>query len=179
MSPRGGPSGDSGPSRHPSADQSSTDSATAPVVGVVVLVGIVTIAAAALAAGLTGADVLSQATAEPSRVALAASANASDDRVTLVHRGGDALVVEDLWVHVAVDGTPLTHQPPVPFFAAKGFQSGPTGPFNVGGNTRWTAGESASFAIAGTNAPQLEPGSEVLVRIYSDELKVAELQATA
>lgn len=153
--------------------------AAAPVVGVVLLVAVTVLGAAALAAGLSGADALSPSPGEPSRVVLDASANATADRVTLVHRGGDTLAVTDLRVRVTVDGRPLAHQPPVPFFAAEGFESGPTGPFNVAADDRWTAGERASFALAGTNAPLLDPGARVTVRVYSDELKVAEVQATA
>lgn len=143
------------------------------------LVGIVAVVAAVIATGLTGSDVGSPAAGDPSTVALEASANASADRVTLVHRGGDTLAVEDLRVRVVVDGRPLAHQPPVPFFAAEGFQSGPTGPFNVAGDTRWTAGETASFVIAATNAPRLEPGVTVVVRIYRGKRIVAEPRATA
>lgn len=153
------------------------DRATASVVGVVLLVAVAVLSAAALASGLWGADALSPA--DPSRAVLDASANATADRVTLVHRGGDALDVTNLRVRVTVDGEPLVHQPPVPFFAAEGFDPGPTGPFNVAGDDRWTAGERASFALAGTNAPLLEPGVRVTVRVYSDGLKVAQLRVTA
>lgn len=179
MSPRRGPPGHAGPTRCRSADRPTADRATTPVVGVVLLVAVVALGAAAMAAGLSGADVLSQTTGDHSQVALTAKANASADRVTLVHRGGDVLDVGELRLHVTVDGQPLAHQPPVPFFAAEGFESGPTGPFNVGGNTRWTAGEAASFAIAGTNAPRLESGARVAVRVYTDGVNVATVRATA
>lgn len=167
------------PSRWSNVGRSGADRALTPLVGVVVLVAVTALGGAMLAAGLSGADVLSQADSPAPQVVLEARANASADRVSLIHRGGDALDVEDLRLHVAVAGTPLAHQPPVPFFAAEGFESGPTGPFNVGGNTRWTAGEVASFAIAGTNEPQLDSGARVTVRVYSDGSPVAELRTTA
>lgn len=157
----------------------SADRGIAPVVGVVLLIAITTVVAGAMAAGLSGADALSRLRTVPSTVLIEASANATADRVTLVHRGGDPLDVAELRVHVTVDGEALAHQPPVPFFAAEGFAAGPTGPFNVAGNDRWTAGEAASFEIARTNTPLLESGAEVTVRIYRDGLKVATARATA
>lgn len=149
------------------------DRAAAPAVAVVLLVAVAVVAAGALAAGLPGPG------DAPPRAVLEASADAATDRVTLVHRGGDALAVEALAVRIAVDGEPLDHQPPVPFFSATGFAPGPAGPFNSGSDGEWTAGETAAVELAGTNEPLLEPGATVTVRVYSDGRKVAETTTTA
>ncbi|MFC7097987.1 type IV pilin N-terminal domain-containing protein [Halobaculum marinum] len=136
--------------------------ANASVVGVAVLVA----AAVALSATVASAA-FALTPAEPAPVA-AVDVSVSGATVTLTHAGGDALDVRTLRVVVAVDGTPLRHQPSVPFFAQRGFRSGPTGPFNSAADPRWTAGETASFALAGTNRPQIEPGTSVEVTVYRD-----------
>ncbi|MFC7136383.1 hypothetical protein [Halobaculum litoreum] len=61
-------------------------------------------------------------------------------RLTFVHAGGDAVDVTDLRLVVLVDGERLRYQPAVPFFAQRGFRSGPVGPFNRAGDARWTTG---------------------------------------
>lgn len=142
----------------------ATDRAVSPVVGVVALLAVTT----ALAAG---AGVVLQGAAgdpdDPTRARLELSASA-DGRIALTHGGGDPLDAAELRVRVAVDGERLAHQPPVPFFAASGFESGPTGPFNVAHDGDWTAGETASFEVASTNSPAVTEGSRVAVRVYAD-----------
>lgn len=86
--------------------------------------------------------------------------------LTLTHRGGPAIDVRTVRVYVLVDGTPLTHQPPVPFFAATGFRGGPRGPFNAAGESRWTVGERAAIRVAKTNQPAFVVGARVTVRLY-------------
>ena len=103
------------------------------------------------------------------------SLDAAGDRISLVHEGGDTVAVGPLRVKVAVDGEPLTHQPPVPFFAANGFHGGPTGPFNPSDGGEWTAGETASFRVAGTNAPALTAGSTVTVDLFHGDARIASL----
>ncbi|MFB6083429.1 MAG: type IV pilin [Halorientalis sp.] len=145
------------------------------VVGVVLLIAVAVLAAAAVgvtALGATPPD-------GPTRVAFELRADAGADRLTLVHRGGDTVAVSDLRVRVRIDGQPLAHQPPVPFFAATGFESGPTGPFNTAAGGDWEAGERASLRLAGTNEPTLEAGSRVTVELYLDGRKLAELKAVA
>jgi len=133
-----------------------------------------------VAATVVGGAALQTAPSTPTPHAVVTlSADATTNRVTLVHRGGDALDVRRLSLRVSVDGTSLRHQPPVPFFAARGFRSGPTGPFNVASDPRWTAGESASFALARTNSPGLSPGSDVTVVLVSGGRVVARLHAVA
>jgi flagellin-like protein len=98
--------------------------------------------------------------------AAAFSLSVSGDRVGLGYERGPPLRVADLRLDISVDGEPLAHQPPVPFFSARGFRPGPTGPFNVGSDGVWTAGETGSVVVAGTNSPRLGPGRTVTVRLY-------------
>lgn len=149
--------------------------ANASVVGVALLV----LAAVALAGmiGVALADV-ELPSRSPSAV-LALSADADADRIELVHRSGEDLDVRELELRVTVDGEPLAHQPPVPFFSARGFESGPTGAFNSAADPRLESGETASFALASTNDPRLSPGSEVEVAIYRHDRRIAELTASA
>lgn len=139
-------------------------------------------------AGLTVALVVSLAVAgvavgllpDPAPVAaFALQADAGTDRVTLVHRGGDAVDVYDLDLRVRVSGRPLRHQPPTPFFAARGFRSGPTGPLNPETDRRWTAGERARLGLASTNAPPIDPGDRVTVTLRLDGRRVARVVARA
>jgi FlaG/FlaF family flagellin (archaellin) len=152
------------------------DAGTSPVVGVVLAVALTVV----LASGVAVAFAVGVAPAEPAptaRVSLAADADA--DRLVLQHRGGDALDVDALRVVVTVDGEALAHQPPVPFFAATGFEPGPTGPFNRGYDGAWTAGETASVALAGTNDPAIAPGDRVTVALYENDAVVARASTTA
>lgn len=152
--------------------------ALAPV-GAVLLLGV-----AVALAGAVGAAALSVRPAEPPpRAALGAEAvagTAADPggAVTVVHRGGEALPTADLRVRIRVDGEPIARQPPVPFFSARGFESGPTGPFNRGWRGQWTVGTAATLELAGTNTP-VEAGSTVEVRIYVDGGLVAVAEARA
>ncbi len=145
------------------------------VLGVVLLVAITVLTAAAVGVTVFGAAPTAGA---PTRAAFELRADASADRVTLVHRGGGTVAVSDLRVRIRIDGRPLTHQPPVPFFAATGFESGPTGPFNTAAADDWQAGERASVRLASTNDPPLAPGSQVTVELFLDGRPLAELEAT-
>lgn len=147
-----------------------------PVVGTLLLLGVTMGLAVAL--GVFTLDVTAGA-ATDGPVALSASASATDDRLTLVHEGGPPLDVRTLSITVAIDGVALAHQPPVPFFAATGFQAGPTGPFNAAASPRWSVGTRASVRLAGTNTPALEPGVTVTVRITRDGLPLASLETRA
>lgn len=101
--------------------------------------------------------------------------DATVDRVVLTHRGGDPIAVRELRIVVAVNGEPLKHQPPVPFFSAAGFRPGPTGPFNAATPNEWTVGTSASFRIAGTNDPTPTLGDRITVRLVVDDQSIATL----
>ena len=101
-----------------------SDRAVAPVIGVVLLVALTVVTAAAV-----GAVVAVDIPGETTVVTFGLEA-ASDGEIQLLHRGGDAVDPDSLRVRVRVNGDPLAEQPPVPFFSARGFESGPTGPFN-------------------------------------------------
>lgn len=142
----------------------SRDRAVSPVLGSVLLVGL-TVVLAAIIGGLALAD----PPAEPPPTArIDCEADVGSDRVACVHRGGDQLDVRDIRLRIGVGGEALSHQPPVPFFAARGFHAGPTGPFNSAADPGWTAGETAAVRLAATNRPGLTPGAAVRIRIVVD-----------
>lgn len=147
---------------------------TTPVVAVILLAAV-----AVLAAGAVGAALPAGPGDPPPTASLSLSVDAAADRLTLIHRGGDAIAPDDLRVRVRVHGRPLDHQPPVPFFAARGFRAGPTGPFNAARTGTWRAGQSASLRLATTNAPSIEPGDRVRVTVFADDAQLADLRATA
>ena len=150
-----------------------TDRAVSPALGAVLLVG-VTVAAAAV----FGTVLFGQAAALSGPPPTATfDLTAEGDRISIDHTGGDAVDVRALRIEVAVDGDPLTHQPPVPFFAARGFHGGPDGPFNPETDSEWVVGETASFRVAGTNEPVLEPGSQLSVKLYHGDQRFAALSA--
>ena len=134
--------------------------ASAPVVGVVVLVSLTVVLSATVLAGLADSTPVSPPTAS-----LTFAADGSADRIELAHRGGDVLDVSEMDVRISVDGEELQHQPPVPFFAADGFESGPEGAFNNASADTFQTGERTTLTLASTNDPQLEPGVEVSIRI--------------
>lgn len=144
--------------------------ALAPVLGAVLLVGVTVLLAVALTVAVSGFAL--PASSDP--VVIEASADAATNRVTLEHVAGPALDVGALSIRVEVDGEPLTHQPPVPFYAATGFNGFPTGPFNPSTDSTWDLGETASFRVASTtNDPPLTPGAELSVTVVRDGQLVA------
>lgn len=146
--------------------------ATSPVVGVALLV----LVTAVLAAGV-GAAVLGTVPAEPPPQTRL-SVSVEGDRVRVVHETGDTLDVRTTEVHVAVNGTRLAHQPPVPFFAATGFEPGPTGPFNSASDPQWEVGEVGALTVAGTNTPAIGPGATVRVTVVSDGYLIVKTDVT-
>lgn len=146
------------------------------MVGVVLAVALTVV----LASGVAVAFAVGVAPAAPAPTAsVAVDVDANADAVVLEHRGGDALSVDALRIVVTVDGERLAHQPPVPFFAATGFAPGPTGPFNRGYDGAWTAGETASFALASTNHPTIAAGDRVAVALYANDALVARASTVA
>jgi FlaG/FlaF family flagellin (archaellin) len=144
------------------------------------VVGTVLLAAIAVLAATTVGVV---ANVDPGAVTptarLSASADAGADRIALTHVSGDTLAVSELSLTVTVDGEELDRQPPVPFFAARGFESGPTGPFNVASENEWAAGETATLRLASTNDPTLSSGSRVEVTVATDAGVVASVETVA
>ncbi|UPV75832.1 type IV pilin N-terminal domain-containing protein [Halorussus limi] len=153
----------------------ASDRGTSPVLGVVLLLVVTAIFAGAVGSIALGTPMPS----DSPRAAIDLRLDADANRVTLVHRGGAALDVNALSIRVRVDGTALDAQPPVPFFSTDGFRSGPTGPFNSAADQQWTAGETASFALAETNDPVLSSGVTVEVMVSVDGTVVAEMEGTA
>lgn len=150
-----------------------TDRGLSPVVGVASLVAVTVVASAAV-----GAAVLPLAPPEPVPSAAIDVTATADGRVTLHHRGGAALDVAALTVQIRVDGEPLAHQPPVPFVGAQGYRGAPSGPFNAASDGEWTAGERASFRLAGTNAPALTSGARLTVDLHVENGRVARAETT-
>ncbi|MFB6111545.1 MAG: type IV pilin [Halobacteriaceae archaeon] len=136
------------------------------VSGVGTIVGIAVALTIGTAVGGVGLAVL-QAGDPPETGAFGVTVGAGG-QVTLHHRGGPALDVRTLTIEVYVDGRPLASQPPIPFFAARGFRGGPGGPFNSAADLRWTVGERASFRIASTNTPTVRAGVPVTLRLLKN-----------
>lgn len=153
-----------------------SDRAAAPVLGAVLLLAVTVIMAAGVGAVATSMATPGGASASSAAFTCAAS---PDGEVRVTHRGGAAIDPAALRVRVRVDGRRLAHQPPVPFFAATGFESGPTGPFNRGYRGSWRAGETAAFRIASTNRPTVSEGATVEVRLYLEDRRIAALETTA
>lgn len=126
-----------------------TDRGLTPVVGVALLVFLSVALAAVVAGGLATVD----AEGPPPAATLEVAADADADRIAVSHGGGDAFDPAAVSLHVEIDGEELSRQPPVPFFSARGFDPGPTGPFNSRWHGDWVAGETASLRVAATNEP--------------------------
>ncbi|WP_311170759.1 type IV pilin [Halobellus ordinarius] len=162
-----------------------TARAAAPAIGVVVLLLVGVTLGSAVAAG---AEAVAEATetdqiggggpADPDGM-VALSLRLDGDEVALTHEAGPTLRMDDVRLVVKINGERLDHQPPVPFFAAEGFRGGPTGPFNVASDGRWSAGESGAFRIAATNDPTLSPGDVVSVAVYADGRRVGQVRGIA
>ncbi len=148
--------------------------ALSPVFGVVCLLAVTIALAVAVGAGAT------TYTTMPSTVSTAAFDLSADStgEVRIVHRGGDTIDPTALELRVHVGGKPLEQQPPVPFFSARGFGSGPTGAFNSATSQQWRAGETASFQIAETNDPMPHAGDTVSVELFADGRRIANLETT-
>lgn len=151
-----------------------SDRAVSSVIGIVLLIAVTVIAAA-----LLGATVFGIAQNDPPpQATFTLTAHSSTQTITLTHRGGTALDPESLQLRIAVNGEPIVHQPPIPFFASEGFMSGPTGPFNSADEGKWIAGQSASVQLASTNT-QFRAGSVITVRLYVDDQLLIVLKTRA
>jgi len=149
------------------------DRASSTAVGVVLLVA----ASAALAAVL-GLALGAGTPAAPAHAEFSLAVDPVSDRVAVVHAGGDSLDPGELRVRISVEGDPIAHQPPVPFFSARGFHSGPTGPFNSATGGEWTAGERPSLRLADTNT-DIRAGDRVVVELYRGDQRLAVLETVA
>ena len=149
-----------------------SDRALSPVLGVVCL-----LAVTVLLAAVVGASATVEPPASPAAASFEASAEPPGE-ITILHRGGDTIDPAEMDLRVRIEDEPLDRQPPVPFFSARGFESGPTGPFNSATSTKWRAGEAASFTMAGTNSPPMRSGDTVRIEIFVDEQPIAQLETT-
>lgn len=136
------------------------DRAVSPVVGSILMVAITVILAAAVGATLATPPLATTPTAS-----LSVSVDGDDGTISFTHQGGDQLDVTELDISLEIEGEALDHQPPIPFFATDGFESGPRGPFNSASSPEWHAGQTASVRLADTNAPTLSPGDEVTITV--------------
>lgn len=144
------------------------------------VVGVVVLALVAVLAATVVGTALPRTAAEPTPVVdLRLDVDATANRLTIRHAGGDDLDVTGLRFEVQVGDERLAHQPPVPFFAARGYVSGPTGPFNPAGGTSWRAGQVGTLTLASTNRPLPASGDRVTVTVATDRGVVAELSTTA
>lgn len=155
--------------------RSSGTRAVSPIVGVLALVALTVCLAALVAIGV-GAWSLEPA---GSTASFELAADGETSSVVIEHVAGDAIDVDSLSVTIAIDGTALSRQPPVPFVGASGFDGAPDGPFNAKSDSEWTAGERAGVSVADTNRPALETGDSVTVTLAVDGRRVADLETTA
>nr|WP_305882829.1 type IV pilin [Halobellus rarus] len=144
----------------------------------VVLGGVVAAGAEAVAAAAGEPGFASDADDDPTSETVALSLRLDGDAVALTHEAGPPLELSETRIAVAIDGAELRHQPPVPFFAARGFRGGPTGPFNLASDGVWSVGETGSFRVAATNSPTLKPGRTVSVTVYVDTDRVSRVRGT-
>ena len=151
----------------------AAERASVPVVGTVLLIALTVFVALVMTSTLLGVG----STAEPTPTA-AIDLEVDGNTLTMSHDHGDPLNVTAISIRITVDGEPLDEQPPVPFFAASGFESGPTGPFNAASDNEWQVGRTASLTVADTNQPTLESGSTVSVKITTDDGAVIQTETT-
>lgn len=150
--------------QRPTAARATSGRAVTPVLATLILCAIVVVFAASIGTVFAGVSDVSEPSS-PTVVDLAVEG----DTFTFTHEHGEPLDVRALTLEIRVDGEPLSKQPPVPFFSAAGFRPGPSGPFNSASSGQWQPGQTASFSVAGTNSPTIEPGATVEARFYTDE----------
>lgn len=148
--------------------------ATSSVVGVALLVAITVVGAATV-----GLAVESTPNESPELASFELVADANTNSLSLTHQGGDPIDLTETTIHVEIDGQALETNPPVPFFAAAGFKSGPSGPFNIASPDTWRPGETGRVQVASTNNPQLSRGSTVTVQIVADGTEIAKVSDRA
>lgn len=148
--------------------------ASSPAVGILLISTLTVLAAASVGMVVTTAP-----SEPPPTATIDLSVDATADQLTFTHRHGDPIDLSDTTVTVSVNGEPLAKQPPVPFFAARGFESGPTGPFNSASDTTWRAGETATLQIASTNQPPVTTGDRITVRLDGETGHIVTIIETA
>lgn len=154
--------------------------AVSTVLGVLLLTAVtVAVAGAAGLVVLDAAGVDDEPTpALPVALEASVTVGPNETGIVLLHRSGPTLDVRRITVRISVDGTPLAHQPPVPFYSASGFGSFPSGPFNPSADPRWELGERASLEVTGENEARVRNGTTVDVELYRDDLPLARVETT-
>jgi flagellin-like protein len=147
--------------------------AVSPVIAAPLLVGVTVVLAA-----VVGAVALEFTPPDPADHRVLSANASADGTIRLTHEAGSEIDLDGASVVIAVDGTELKHQPPIPFFSATGFHPGPTGAFNVATDNVLAPGDTASLRIAGTNDPTLAAGATVTVRFVEDGMQVAVAETT-
>lgn len=150
--------------------------ALSPVIGIPLLVGITVVLSATIGIVTIGIPALD---APQTPVVVSVTATADTNQITLVNDGGRTVDVRDITLQLAIDEVPLRYQPPVPFFAAKGYRSGPTGAFNSATDPMWEPGERVSIRLASTNTPSLSTNAKLTVRITIDDTPIASVETRA
>ncbi len=135
------------------------------VLGVVLCLAIVLVLVSIVAGTLLAFE---PAAPTEASVHITATVDSTEQTIALTHHSGRPLEPERLGLRISVNGVPIDHQPPIPFFAAKGFASGPTGPFNAAFRGRWHAGTTATIGLASTNT-RIRPGDQVTIRLFDNE----------
>ena len=149
--------------------------AVSPVIGMLALIALTVCLAAVIAVGV-GAWSLEPAS--PSAT-FELSADSDHSAIVITHVTGDPIDVETLSVTIAIDGTTLAAQPPVPFVGARGFDGALDDPFNARSESTWTAGERAGVSVAETNNPTLTAGDSVTITLAVDGQWTTTLETTA
>lgn len=150
--------------------------AVSTVLGALLLTAVALVLAGTV--GVFAVDLAPGASA-PTPHRLTATANASSGRIAIVHASGPTLDVRSIEVRISIDGTPLRHQPPVPFLGSKGFRGAPVGPFNIASDPGWDVGERAALVVAGTNDPPVTAGAVVRVELDRDGIPLATTETRA
>jgi flagellin-like protein len=131
----------------------------------------------ALAGGLAAASgqvhALGDAACTDAPVAVALAVDGPQLRLT--HLAGPPIPLADTVATITVDGRPLRYQPPLPFFAARGFHAAPTGAFNSGSDGILSVGSQARLRIAGTNDPLPQRGATVRLVLRADGCTVLDV----
>ncbi len=152
--------------------------AVSPVVGTLLIASITVVLAAILVTTIgtaaMGGPLGTTEAAETTSFARISADTTAEGEVLLTHEGGDPIDVREIRVQLSIDGTPLTHQPPVPFFSTTGYEAGPTGPFNSAADPTWDVGETASVTISESNTPAPESGDTLTVELYRDGRRLAQ-----
>jgi len=108
--------------------------------------------------------------------------DASENRVVLVHDGGDPLNVSQLEILTYVNGEPLEKQlEDPPYYGVSGFGS-IAGEIHSWRDGIWEVSETCSYEIAKTtNSPQISKGDTVTVKVVhtASETVVSEVSAEA